>query len=430
MSATRVITLLGIGAIAFSLPALAQLTPLATDLPISSTTDKNRQVWPAAGLSAAGTRLAWEDDSLGIVSSVVTKPELGAGTPTVLAANDPFPKLPFHATLHEQHQPALAVQSDGSFLLVWTEDTVTRDAGIAYQDTRTWLSSRVLARRFAADGQPQGEVVEIASGKGTATRPALAAAGDIWIAWEQSDDAAAGVHFRSLDAKGRLGKDVLAGAGGRNAALAVAGSTILVAWDHSDQQTSQVFARLYKTSGTSGSPLGTATKVGAGELSTGIPAAAGGREGEFFLTWQGGPDANFGESHVYGQLLRQKGSSIEAVGSPRLLSTGNGNRQLTPAVAPLADGSWLAGWVSWNGFVPLAVDVVTLDATGAVAGKPVRLNDRKPFELGTIAMAAQAGQVWASWVSAGPDGHPRIRARVANIDPVTPPTPAPAPGRN
>ena len=159
----------------------------------------------------------------------------------------------------------------------------------------------------------------------------------------------------------------------------------------------------------------------------GIPAAAAGRSGDFLLAWQGGPDGTFRDSQVYGQLLRQKGSSAALVGTPQVISTGDGNRHLTPAVAALADGSWLTGWVSWNGFVPLAVDVATLDATGAVAGKPVRLNDRRPLEMGTIAVAAQPGQVWASWVSAGPDGHSRIRARAASTEPSSSRAPSPPP---
>jgi len=422
MSVRRIVSLLAIGATVVSLPAFAQLTPLGNDLPISPTTDKNRQLWPAVGLSAAGTRLAWEDDNQGIVSSVVKKPELGAAAPAVLAANDPLPKLPFQGTLHEQHQPALALQSDGSFLLVWTETTLNRNVAYAYIDERTPISSRVVGRRFAADGQPQGELFEIAGGKGFPARPALAVGGDTWVAWEESDGAGAGVHFRSLDAKGHLGKDVLAGAGGTNAAIAASDKSVLVAWDHGDQQQRSLSVRLFTTSG---SPLGAAIKVGSGTTSTGIPAAAAGRSGDFLLAWQGGPDGTFRDSQVYGQLLRQKGSSAALVGTPQVISTGDGNRHLTPAVATLADGTWLAGWVSWNGFVPLAVDVATLDATGAVAGKPVRLNDRRPLEMGTIAVAAQPGQVWASWVSAGTDGHSRIRARAASTEPSSSPAPSP-----
>lgn len=428
MSVTRFLRLLGLAAMVFPLPALAQqLTPLGTELPISATTDKNRQLWPAAGVSTAGTRLAWEDDNQGILSSVVAKPELGASAPAVLVANDPLPKLPFTGILHEQHQPALAVQSDGSFLLVWTETTLNRNVAYAYIDERTPISSRVVGRRFAADGQPRGDLFEIAAGKGFPARPLLAVAGDTWVAWEESDGAGVGVHFRSLDDKGHLGKDVLAGAGGKNAALAAAGKTILVAWDQGNQESSQAFIRLFNTSG---QPLGAATKVSSGGMSTGTPAAAAGREGEFLIAWQGGSDASFREGHVYGQLVRQKGSSVELVGSPQMLSTGDGTRHLTPALASLADGKWLAGWVAWKGFVPLEVDVVTLDPAGAVVGHPVRLNDRRPLELGTIAVAGQPGQVWGSWVSAGPDGHSRIRARaastVAGSAPAAATTPPPA----
>lgn len=426
MSVTRYVKLLTFAAIVLPLPALAQqLTPLGTELPISSTTDKNRQLWPAAGVSAAGARLVWEDDNQGILSSVVAKPEAGAGTPAVLVANDPLPKLPFTGTLHEQHQPALAVQGDGSFLLVWTETTLNRNVAYAYIDERTPISSRVVGRRFGADGQPRGDVFEVAGGKGFPARPALAVAGaDTWVAWEEADGAGAGVHFRSLDAKGHLGKDVLAGAGGKNAAIAATAKSLLVAWDHGDQQQSSVSARLFATSG---SPLGAAAKVSSGGMNTGFPAAAAGPAGDFLLAWQGGgPDATFSDAHVYGQLVRQKGSSLELVGSPQMLSTGEGTRHLTPALASLADGKWLAGWVAWKGFVPLEVDVVTLDAAGTVAGHPVRLNDRRPLELGTIAVAGEPGQVWASWVSAGTDGHSRIRARAASTQAGNPPAPPPS----
>ncbi|HEV8237814.1 MAG TPA: hypothetical protein VGS57_00425 [Thermoanaerobaculia bacterium] len=427
MSATRLVTFLALTAIAPALPALAQLAPLGDELPISSVTDKNRQLWPAAGLSAGATRLAWQDDSLGIVSSVVTAPEAGAGTPTVLAANDPLPETkPYRVNLREQHQPALATQSDGSFLLVWTEATVFRNVAAAYIDEKTPISSRVVGRQFAANGQPVGAVFEIANGKGTAARPvATAAEGDIWVAWEESDGAAAGVHFRSVDAKGHLGKDVLAGAGGRNAALAATGKAILVAWDHDDnQEKTTAFVRLFKMSG---SPVGAAVALGSGATSSGFPAAAAAKNGEFLIAWQGGPDATFADSHVYGQLLQQKGSSISLAGTPRMLSTGDGTRHLLPAVAALEDGRWAAAWVAWKGFVPLAVDVATLDAAGAVVGQPLRLNDRRPLELGTIAMAAQASQVWTSWVSAGPDGHSRIRARAASTAPNSSPAPSPPP---
>src|ERR1044072_353767 len=122
MSSTRLVSLLGAAAIVISLPAHAQLTPSGDELTISSSTDKNRQQWPAVGVSAADTRLAWEDDSLGVVTSVVAKPELGASPPEVLVANDPLPEQkPFRVNLREQPQPPLAVHDDSSFLLLWTE---------------------------------------------------------------------------------------------------------------------------------------------------------------------------------------------------------------------------------------------------------------------------------------------------------------------
>jgi hypothetical protein len=353
-----------------------------------------------AAFVSDGFVAAWDDQVLGLVGRRFANdgaPRAGAFS---IAANEAPPAVPFTGVvLRENHEPCVAVRSDGSFLVAWVEQKVNRSVDIL---ERSWLvSGQVVARFFSGDGRPISRAWTLSSVDAVASRPQAVISGDgFLVAWQEGRRGNPSVHMRRLDREGGPRADILVATRAGRPAMAL-GSTVLITFERccGPAGGSQIFGRLFDGSGKA---LGGVFKV-AGDLPLGArgPAVSGQPGGDFMVAYQRPIPGNAPRAGIYGQLVSRQGA---LVGGELALSKGFGEAHSAPAVASLADGGWLVGWISWaNGF-PVAPTAVAYGPLGNAVGNPHYLNDGALVSP-RIALAAGSGgrlmSVWEGFDEAG-----------------------------
>jgi hypothetical protein len=387
----------------------ASVVPSGQELAISPPQD-SRQLSAAAGLRKNGSYVVWEDDQVGILGRALNLAGAPLGAVQAIALGDPPPTPPYVANLREQHEPALGMRSDGSFLVVWSEWLVERRVS-TFSDTERWLSARLVGRLFRSDGKPAGNPFEIAKPAGFAGRPAIAPASDgsFWIAWHELAGAAKGIHLRKLDKKGKLGADVRVAPAGERPAVAIATDTLLVVWERPLGANTQVAGRLFKTKG---GAVGTVFNISRAPGTAGArPSVAGQSYGEFLVVWQGWPTDSPHDVDVFGQAISKKGSFL---GPELALAVGRGDRHLAPSVAALG-GGWVAVWRSFNDFLRVGVDGVQLDRMGNDVGTPAAFSTTLPSGFEDVSVVTLKERVLVTWsgLSNGNSGEVVVKARNA-----------------
>ena len=344
-----------------------------------------RQLAPVVGATASGSLLVWEESRRGVVAAWFGADGAPQGDARVLAASDPYPAPPFRGKLHEQREPAVAVHPDGSFVLAWAEWTLNRLLDM-FSDDREVISSRVMARSFAADGTPQGQAVEIGSGSKPAV--ALTRSGAL-VAWQAPTEAHNALRIRSWNGAATLGDATTLGDDARAPVMAGSKASTLVVWERAN---GGLGARLVDDAG---APVGAAPDLGAADGAA--PAVASDGRGEFLVAWQSaGASSTAG---VFGRLLGASGK----VAGPAFVVAPAGEEARSPAVAALPDGGWGAAWVSWHGPSRTAVKLATLDAKGHPRGKPAVLSTAEPPTDDLAVTSGSRGVVvtWPAYSSAG-----------------------------
>jgi hypothetical protein len=143
-------------------------TPTTGEILVNQTT-AGRQGLPAVALAADGSIVvAWEGNGAGDVAGIFLRRFSASGT---ALAGEALVNAPSSL---RQRDPALAIQSDGTFLIVWT----TRGVDGSGYDT--------FARRFTAAGQPVGGEIRLNGNRaGDQKAPDVAAVenGDYQVVW-------------------------------------------------------------------------------------------------------------------------------------------------------------------------------------------------------------------------------------------------------
>lgn len=119
-------------------------------------------------------------------------------------------------------------------------------------------------------------------------------------------------------------------------------------------------------------------------------------DGNVFAVWQGGTG---GFQRIYGRLLSASG---QAIGEEQVLSAGDGEHQIDPAVAQLASGEILVAWSSYRQDGGYAYDVFArrLSAAGVPVGDEFRLNATVGMSRRSAALAALPdGRFVAGWIA-------------------------------
>lgn len=355
-----------------------------------------------AGLVCAGLALAW--------SATLAAQEIQVNTDSS----------------GDQLTPAVASHSAGSFVVVWQ---TAREPGAA-------VPTQIRARRFAADGAPQGaDFVINSTTTGFHGSPAVAVApnGGFVVAWLNFLDFftpdSFDIRARRFAADGTpQGADFMVNTHlpGRQVepAVAVLGNgEIVIAWEGPgpasiDVADVDIQARRYSSAGT---PLGAEFRVNS--FTTGPQAGAAIAalpSNGFLISWSGesaGSDDSFGSVQA-----RRFGSGGAAQGPDFQVNTFVDRRQHKPAVAVNAGG---ASVIAWQGeesggsdHALASAHAQLFAAGGANAGAEVQANTTTAGSQDEPAVAAGDEQVLVAWHSLeNPlNGNHQIRGRLVDLD--------------
>ena len=244
--------------------------------------------------------------------------------------------------------------------------------------------------------------------------------GSFWIVWDESGNKRGGIHLRRLDAQGKLGPDVRiatvakrnpVAASLNNAAIALGGDGFIVTWEQCCQAGGdpQVYARLLKPTG---APNGPAFKVPTlpGRANS-LPAVAGRAGKEFLVVWQSRPQDGSAPPSIHGQLIAKTGALVQA---EEVFAAIDDVSYLEPAVAATTDrNGWLVLWSVYESGKRSFVDGRSYDAQLNPTSNVVHFSTGQLYTLGNeLAVAVMPnGRLVVSYVGSTEDRQVGIRAR-------------------
>ena len=251
-------------------------------------------------------------------------------------------------TTSEQQNPAVAMDADGDFVVVWeSNQTVPSESGYG-----------IYGQRFNAAGTAVGGELHVNTfTTGGQSFPAVAmdADGDFTVVWAgaaQADDSSTALYAQRFNAAGTaIGGEFHVNTYTTDSqnipAVAMeADGDFIVVWQSNNQTGDNsvgIFGQRFTAAGT---PQGAEFHVNTFTTSDQqIPAVAMDADGDFVVTWlsnnQTG-DSGFG---VFGQRFNAAGA---AVGAEFHVNTFTTDSQSVPAVAMDADGDFVVAWMSNN----------------------------------------------------------------------------------
>jgi len=314
---------------------------------------------------------------------------------------------------NSQASPAIALDTDGDFVLVWS--SAAQPSG----------DSNIYAQRYNAAGVAQGAefLVNTSALTTTQNNPAVAmdADGDFVVSWQSSgqDDPASavgsGVYAQRYNAAGvaqggefRV-NSVTTGSQQAPAIGMDADGDFVVSWQSTGQDdpaaagATGVYAQRYNTAGVAqGGEFRVNTFTTGSQNNTAIALDA---DGDFVVIWQSfGQDepaqANFGG--IYAQRYNAAGV---AQGGEFRVNTVTTNSQTLPAIALDADGDFVVSWQSiGQDGGGTGVYAQRYNAAGVAQGSEFQVNTFVTRTQSFPAIALDAdGDFVVSWQSTGQD---------------------------
>ena len=297
-------------------------------------------------------------------------------------------------TTGDQFLPAVAMDTAGNFVVVWNSE---------FQDGSGW---GIFAQRYDATGTPPGSEVQVNTyTTDNQALPAVAmdADGDFVVVWRSDgqDGSAWGIFGQRYDAAGtpqgsefQVNTYTTSDQSSPSVAMDPNGNFVVV-WESYGQDgfNSGVFGQRFDASGT---PQGAEFQVNAYALSSDSdPAIAMDPNGNFVVTWAGGQDGD--PDGIFAQRY-------DAAGVPQgiefQVNTFTTSIQGWPAAAMDADGNFVVVWRS-----PYGIFAQRYDASGAPQGGEFHVNT---YALGNHAHPAVVmdadGNFVVVWRSDGGDG--------------------------
>jgi len=235
---------------------------------------------------------------------------------------------------NEHKDSSVAIASDGSFVVTWTDD-----------DAET-----VIARRFDATGSPLTGEFQINSSSAEHKKPRIAMTGDgrFAIVWEAEDDDEddKNVLARVFDASGSpvTGEFQVSASSDENKKPSIAmasDGTFIVTWenkvedegdDHEDEKT--IWARRFDAAGTA---LAAAFEVSTSSDELKSPSIAMAGDGRFAIAWETDDDED-----VFARLFDASGNAV--TGAFQVSTSDDENED--PSIAMASDGSFVVAWES------------------------------------------------------------------------------------
>ncbi|MEM6784560.1 MAG: hypothetical protein AAF624_12590, partial [Bacteroidota bacterium] len=242
-----------------------------------------------------------------------------------------------------QQRPAVAMDADGDFVVVW-------QSGDYDGDTQDGDSYGIYAQRYASDGTALGSEFQVNTYTTSFQfEPAVAmdADGDFVVAWTSDgpDGASFGIAAQRYAADGtaqgsEFQVNTYTTSLQQNPAVAMdADGDFVVVWEsYQSINRNEIFGQRYSAAGT---PQGVEFQVNtdtAGNQES--PAIAMDADGDFVVVWEG-PDVS-----VIGVFAQRYASDGTAQDAEFQVNTYTTDRQSFPAVAMDADGSFVTTWTS------------------------------------------------------------------------------------
>jgi len=304
--------------------------------------------------------------------------------------------------LNDQSIPKIAMNAAGNYVVVWENSDQNGD----------W---NIYARRFKADGAPVGNDLQINSTvisalvSGTVPGVGIDAAGDFIIGWENYDNVNNNedIYARRFDSAGTaLGNEFLVNTSTTNdqtlpAVAMNANGDFVVAWQSAVQDSDGsmgIYAQHYDANGAA---LGSEFQVNS--TATGdqtSPAAAMNTAGDFAVTWESAGQDGDGKG-IYAQRYDATGT---ALGEFRV-NTATASDQTAPVIVMNASDEFIVVWESLNQDGDgKGIYAQRYDANGAALGGEYKANTTTANTqmLPAVALNANIDSVVA-WQSAGQD---------------------------
>ena len=364
-----------------SAPLAGQPRPVGNEFRVNANTE-SKQRNPVAAFNASGSALVvWENEKNGLRGRFYGRDGAALTEELGLVANQVLPGVPAAGIEVIRKDPAVAFLASGDFLLAWTEerDDVSTDIFVEH---RAVIDRDVYLQKFNAAGAAQGSPVRLnATTAGYQSLPKILVrnGADAVVVW-QSDGrrvgpAGDGIFSRLVSpATGQpsTGETKLSSVPGLAANPAIAGAAnggFAVAWEAADGSSQGVYARLFAKSG---SPRGAEFRVNTTVqgLQRRPALTADSNTGGWLMIWQG-QAGSIKDSHIYGQFLGAGGSFI---GPQVRVSQGVAQGQVSPSVAAVAGGHFLATWLDYHDIFPVGLFGVEIDKLGAAVGPEVEIN--------------------------------------------------------
>lgn len=327
------------------LTAIAQPTPLGGEFRVNTTTSLN-QSDPQVAMDAAGNFVVvWRDGDYttggldGSSHGIVVQRYDSSGSPIggeVVVNTD---------TAGSQNEPAIDMDADGNYVVVWTDTAEFGGDGDGDGDG-------IAGRLFASDGRPVGpqfQVNSLTTFQQTRAKVAMSDAGGFVVTWGTFGDYDAELFARRFDSAGNpISGDfqVNTTAPYRQYRADVdfdADGDFVILWrnDVDDDEDSDIYARLYDSAGnpqtdefllntyTTGEQRNVSVSMGAG--------------GEFVAAWQSEQDGS--SRSVVAQRFDSAGN---ALGGEIQVNTYTSSSQANPSVAMDANGNFSVVWASFR----------------------------------------------------------------------------------
>jgi Ca2+-binding RTX toxin-like protein len=373
--------------------------PLGSELRVNSSFVVGDQDTPAIAISPLGTFvIAWESDE---------QDGDGAGIYARLYRSDGQPVSPEFrvnsTTDGEQTTPAVAMDANGSFAVVWASD----DSG----------DSQIFSQLYDANGQTIGSEVRVGSGDGDQINPAIARnpTGRYVVAWsarnvdgDDADNNGSGIYAQ------RYGKDgsprnrlfrVNATTDNDQTNPAVAMQTdgsFIVVWESEQQDSSGsgIFAQRYTPRGRAiGPEFQVNTFIRRDQRN---PVVAVNTTGQFVIAWESDRQDGSGTG-IYARLYDQNGNPS---GQPFQVNRSTRGDQSTPTIGMDAEGNFTIAWTSDSRDEDgsgSGIYAQQFDLNGDRIGEVFRVNSTTEEDQSQPALATQSnGNFVVGWQSQTP----------------------------
>jgi hypothetical protein len=316
-----------------------------------------------------------------------------------------------------QSNPAVAMDGDGDFVVVWQSSAQDGDGYGIY------------ARLYAANGQPRGNelrVNETVAGGQILPSVAMDADGDFVVAWQGPGTAGSDIFFRRYNASGvaQSAQEVRAnvvssGNDQTSAAVASDGAgNFVLTWTSDDGAAAgglNIYARRYGADGVArGNDLRVNLAVTGDQQS---PTVGMDADGDFVVAWRTAGETVSSPNDLH---FRRFNAAGQSPGADMLVNGAAAVRRVSPSVAVDADGDFVVTWLSYGSSRIVAR---RFDAAGVASGDefPVQTTPFSSGFLGRFRAAADADGDFVVAVHAGSGTPNAADVFVRRFGPNTPP---------